>query len=108
LILYTDSHTIAFYFDNLLYIFLSGLARTAIREQMELKTILYLAVLMNVKPFQKRGEICYAYLNMLKSPTDGVSTLSLWWGLSAPGDPESYAGGSVATGRATHVGQVKG
>jgi hypothetical protein len=23
-------------------------------------------------------------------------------------DPESYAGGSVATGRGTHVGQVKG
>jgi hypothetical protein len=23
-------------------------------------------------------------------------------------DPESYAGGSIATGRATHAGQVKG
>jgi hypothetical protein len=41
----------------------------------------------------------------MKIPTDGVSNLSWWWGLSAP---ESYAGGSVATGRATHAGQVKG
>jgi hypothetical protein len=34
-----------------------------------------------------------------------VSTLSWWWGLTAP---ESYAGDSVATGRVTHAGQVKG
>jgi hypothetical protein len=38
-------------------------------------------------------------------PTDGVSTLSWWWDLSAP---ECYAGGGVATGRAIHAGQVKG
>jgi hypothetical protein len=38
-------------------------------------------------------------------PTDGASTLLWWWDLSAP---ESYAGGSVATGRATHARQVKG
>jgi len=29
-------------------------------------------------------------------------------GLERSNDPESYAGGSVATGRASHVGQVKG
>jgi hypothetical protein len=29
-------------------------------------------------------------------------------GVWEPPDPESYAGGSVATGRATHAGQVKG
>jgi hypothetical protein len=40
-------------------------------------------------------------------PTDGVSTLAWWWGLSASRDPESYAGGSVTTGSATHAGQVK-
>ena len=26
----------------------------------------------------------------------------------SPNDPESYAGGSVATGRVSHAGQVKG
>jgi hypothetical protein len=29
-------------------------------------------------------------------------------GLAWSNDPESYAGGSVATGRASHAGQVKG
>jgi hypothetical protein len=29
-------------------------------------------------------------------------------GLAFSNDPESYAGGSVATGRASHAGQVKG
>jgi hypothetical protein len=38
-------------------------------------------------------------------PTDGVSALSWWWGLRAP-ETLSYTGGSVATGRATHAGQV--
>jgi hypothetical protein len=37
-------------------------------------------------------------------PTDGVSILS--WLCSR--DPESYAGGSVATGRGTHARQAKG
>ena len=38
-----------------------------------------------------------------------------WWlhfevvgGLEWSNDPESYAGGSVATGRASHAGKVKG
>jgi hypothetical protein len=29
-------------------------------------------------------------------------------GFECPRDPESYVGGSVATGRVTHAGQVKG
>jgi hypothetical protein len=29
-------------------------------------------------------------------------------GLVWPNDPESYAGGSIATGSATHAGQVEG
>jgi hypothetical protein len=29
-------------------------------------------------------------------------------GFECPWDPESYAGGSIATGRVTHAGQVKG
>jgi len=29
-------------------------------------------------------------------------------GLGRPNDPESYAGGSVAIGRVSHAGQVKG
>jgi hypothetical protein len=29
-------------------------------------------------------------------------------GLAWSNDPESYAGGSIATGRATHAGQVEG
>jgi hypothetical protein len=29
-------------------------------------------------------------------------------GFECSWDPESYAGGSVATGRVTHAGQVKG
>jgi hypothetical protein len=33
-----------------------------------------------------------------------ILTLSWWWGFSAP---ETYAGGSVATGRATQAGQVE-
>jgi hypothetical protein len=41
---------------------------------------------------------------MNKTPTDGASTLSWWWDLSAP---ESYADGSIATGRIAHAGQVK-
>jgi hypothetical protein len=41
------------------------------------------------------------------SPANGVSTLTWWWGLSAP-ETLSYAGGSVAIGRVTHAGQVKG
>jgi hypothetical protein len=35
-----------------------------------------------------------------KGPTDVVV------GLAKSNDPESYAGGSVATGRASHAGQV--
>jgi hypothetical protein len=35
---------------------------------------------------------------------NGVSTLGLVWS----NDPESYAGGSIATGRATLAGQVEG
>jgi hypothetical protein len=42
---------------------------------------------------------------ILYTPTNGISTLSWWWGLRAP---QSYAAGSVATDRATHAGQVKG
>jgi hypothetical protein len=38
-------------------------------------------------------------------PTDAIPTLSWWWGLS---ETLSDAGGSVATGRATQAGQVKG
>jgi hypothetical protein len=41
------------------------------------------------------------------TPTDGVSTLSWWW-VECSRDSESYAGGSVATGRSTHAGKVKG
>lgn len=65
LVLCTDTHLIAFYFDNSL--FFSELTRRAMRKNMELKTILYPALLMNVKPFQKNGEICYTYLNTLNA-----------------------------------------
>jgi hypothetical protein len=47
----------------------------------------------------------YEYIYIYMCPTNSISTLSWWWGLRAP---ESYAGGSIATGRATHAGQVKG
>jgi hypothetical protein len=48
-------------------------------------------------------DILYHY-----NPTDGVSTLLCWWGLSAPETLSCYAGGSVSTGRVTHAGQFKG
>ena len=37
-----------------------------------------------------------------------IPTLVQWSGLAWYNDPESYAGGSVATGRASHDRQVKG
>jgi hypothetical protein len=40
-------------------------------------------------------------------PLKGVSTLSWWWGL-CDSDPESNAGDSLTTSRATHAGKVKG
>jgi hypothetical protein len=37
-----------------------------------------------------------------------VSPLIVVVGFEYSWEPESYAGGSVATGRVTHVGQIKG
>jgi hypothetical protein len=64
LILYTETHLIAFYFDNSLFISFGTYSQSD-KGNMELKTELCLAVLMNVKPFQKTGEIYYADLNSL-------------------------------------------
>jgi hypothetical protein len=47
-------------------------------------------------------EFIYANVTQLL-PTDGVSTLSWWWGLSTP---ETYASSSVAPGRVTQAGEV--
>jgi hypothetical protein len=42
------------------------------------------------------------------NPTNAIPTLSWWGGVECSWDHESYAGGSVATGRATQAGQVEG
>jgi hypothetical protein len=54
--------------------------------------------------FTGSPELC---LEKSNDPTDAISILSLWWGFECSRDPESSTGGSVATGRATQVGQVK-
>jgi hypothetical protein len=41
-----------------------------------------------------------------KDPTDNVSIVVV--GFECYRDPENYAGGSVATGRVTYTGQIKG
>jgi hypothetical protein len=37
---------------------------------------------------------------------EGISTLSWLGGLACPGNPESYAGGSLATGRVSQAREV--
>jgi hypothetical protein len=43
-----------------------------------------------------------------KYPPPKVSLFDVVVGLAWSEDPESYAGGSTATGRGSHAGQVKG
>ena len=50
--------------------------------------------------------IQYRYINI--PPPREYMTLQLVAELEYPSDPESYANGSLATGRASHVGQVEG
>jgi hypothetical protein len=45
---------------------------------------------------------------LLQSFQPKVSVLDVVAGLAWSEDPESYAGGSIATGRGSHAGQVKG
>jgi hypothetical protein len=41
-------------------------------------------------------------------PTKGIPTFDVVARLAWSEDPESYAGGSIATGRGSHAGHVKG
>jgi hypothetical protein len=62
-----------------------------------------------------KPNIVLVYIDKSKLITTGLEIPHRWClhliavvGFECSRDPESYAGGSVATGRATHAGQVKG
>jgi hypothetical protein len=57
--------------------------------------------------FQVFTELLLIYSQFIIETLDVQTTLSCG-GVWVLPNPESYAGGSVATGRGTHAGQVKG
>jgi hypothetical protein len=51
------------------------------------------------------SKICIFMVYPFSEHPEGIPTMMQWWGLC---DPESYAGSSIAAGRASHTRQVKG
>jgi hypothetical protein len=58
-----------------------------------------------IRIFRIRSLLCF---RSTSQPHRWCLHLIVVVGLECSRDPESYAGGRVATGRATHAGQVKG